>query len=713
MDILFDGFQNTLPVTWIVILITVVVALSFWSYRREIRLSARTRWLLAGLRSAALILLLILLLNPVFILQEEFTSPVQIALLLDNSQSATIEKGDYHGMDHYEEIINKLTPDPSGRFEHLSVEYFGFDEELFTIESADELNFSGTRTNIDHALEDLLSNHLDREEALILVTDGIITSGRDPSGTASRMPVPIFTVGIGDTSRLNDVIVQRVTHNPSASLNSRINVEASVLNDGFPNRDLPVQLIQNGNILEEQTVRSSELRSVQNIHFELTLDEEGLQQFQIHIPEVEGEWSTENNSRYFSVDVRDDRIRILHLAFDVHPDVRIIRSFLREDEHISLENRTWVHEDRFIEGALPDRPDTLDLVILHGFPHVSLSSAFAGEIANRFRDNALLIMGSPGQEINRLSSLFPGQLPLQFESGYTWYDVQAQTVTSQNNHPIFAFDIPEDLRPASIRGGVRNVTESGNTAVLLRSAYRGTPTDAPLLAVRTTEDHRIAHLNGYNFYRWSLSHTDEHRHFWENLLNNTVKWTASSPDEELLVLSPSNPIFQIGEPFIINGFLRNEAGDPEETAVINILVENDDVDDRRYVMSNEGSGRYQLEIDNLPEGTYEYEGVARRGDREIDTRSGQFIIGGVNRELLNTIRNDELLQLMAQSSNGTYLAHDRVDELYDRIEELLGFDERTEITARSLALHRHPFWFVLVILLLTTEWVIRKYRALP
>ncbi|MDG5765904.1 VWA domain-containing protein [Balneolales bacterium ANBcel1] len=711
MDIQFDGFQQSVSLTWAVLLLVVVLGISYWTYFRVEGLTPAFRWILTGLRAAAFTLLLLLLLNPVIALHDQLTHPLRIALVLDNSQSTGIEKGQYRGAEHYEEIIRQIVPGEGERFRHVDISSYGFDADFFPLESPFDLDYSGSRTNIDHALTGFM-DIFDREEAVILVTDGIVTSGRDPSASSSRMPVPVFTVGIGDTTRQNDIVVQRVSSNPTASLNSTLSVEASILNEGFPDQDIAVQLRRDEEVLDEATIRSSEQRSIQQVRFELALEEEGLQQFNIHVPELEGEWTAENNTRFFSVNVRDDRIRILHLAFEVHPDVRVVRSFLREDQQVSLENRTWTGGDRYVEGELPDRPDTLDLVILHGFPHTDLPASEAAAVADRFGENALFIIGSPGQEVRRLSAHFPGILPLQFEDGYSWHDVSIAIAAEHAGHTILDFDKADDFRPESVGGGIRNVTVSAGAEVLLQSVYRGSRTNTPLLGVRTAGDRHIAHLNGYGFFRWALSTRNETRDFWEHLLNNTTKWTAARPDDELLDLRPSDPVFQAGEPVILDGFLRNEAGDPEPNGVVEVEVGQEGRESRRYVMSNEGEGRYQLEITGLPEGVYEYEGTASRSDREIDTRSGRFTIGGVNREYVNTIRDDAVLEQIASLSGGQYLPHEEAADLPDLLEERLGFEQRTETVTRSISLHRHPIWFILLIVMLTAEWSLRKYKAL-
>lgn len=714
MDIQFDGFQNSIPSIVIMILLAGALVLSFWTYIHARGVSARSRIILSSLRFLCFLILILVLLNPLFIISEQLTVPARISLILDNSQSTTLVKGDYEGEQRYRQLVNGLL-DPDGAVSEIEWDIFGFDADLFEIDPDDDLvsslTLDGTRTDIDRALTSYLELH-DGSEALILFTDGIVTSGRDPSMTATRIPVPVFTIGIGDTSRLNDIAVQSVAHVPAASINSRIPVDVSVRNDGFPNMDIPVQLWEGETLIGEETIRSASMRSVRQLRFTLELEQEGLRAFRIHIPETEGEWTTDNNTYYFNVDVSDDRIRILHLSYAIHPDVRALRRLLEEDKQISLETRTWISGDRYSEGALPDRADTLDLVILHGFPARQVPQDHARFVARQFADNALFVIAAPGQDLARLSSLLPGRLPVRHQENHAWFEVQPLFSAERADHPVLDFNRPDDLRLPPLRGSIGNVQTTSIADVLMESAYRGTPAGTPLVAVQTTSDYHTAFFNGYNFYRWMLSPREHTRDFWEKLFNNMTKWSAATPDEQLLDLRPLEPSFQIGEPVRFRAYLRNEAFLPEENGVIELSLSDHLEQERRYIMSNDGRGWYSLEMDHLPEGSYRYQGRATRGERVIDEREGEFVIGGVNREFIRTIRNDDLLSFIAGRTGGTFLPHNQADHLPELLAEEIGVAQRTETVSRTIMIHRNPFWFLLILLLLTIEWVIRKYKSI-
>lgn len=167
MSIQFDGFQNSIPLIWVFLLVAGLLFLSFWTYWRVEGLTAGWRRLLTGLRTIAFLLLCLLLLNPVFSLNEHNKVPVRIGLLLDNSQSTTIESEEYGGSEYYRTMIGSLLTEASERFEYLEIDTYRFDSGLIPVESQSpaDLPLDGTRTNIDGALTDFL-DFIDRKSVV-------------------------------------------------------------------------------------------------------------------------------------------------------------------------------------------------------------------------------------------------------------------------------------------------------------------------------------------------------------------------------------------------------------------------------------------------------------------------------------------------------------------------------------------------------------------
>ena len=689
------------------LLIPAAFVIGWWSYRGIEGLSPYYRYSLSALRGSALALLLILLLNPAFTLQQEYRNTGEIAILWDNSASTTIEKGDYEGEQSYNNVWNALDP-----FESAQVRFhnYGFDTEVRRLEERDDLTLEGEGTDIDNALFQV-REELEDEHAVILVSDGIYNTGRNPTGQAGRYPVPIYSVAIGDTTRLDDIIVREVSHSSTAYLNTRTAVTTTVINEGFPDSDLPVQLRQEGEVLEEEIITTRGERSAHEVRFELDMDEEGLQQYEIHVPELEGEWTGENNTQQFAIEVVDDRTRIMLFAFEIHPDVRALRSILGRDESVELDYRTWLGGERFSEGALPNQPDTLDQVVFYGYPHPDLPTSLRGDLQNFAENLPISFFSSSSTDYNRLINDFAGIAPLDGSGGR--HENMHPALPAEQSHPILELPELEFTRMPPLRVPQRTLEARSGTQTLMTGSLRGSDTGTPLLAVRTVGNLRASQFTGHGFYRWYLSDDEETREFTIELVNNIIKWTATSADEELLDISPVTHTFQQTDDIILDAYLQNESGEAEPDGMIDVEIDGEPIDASQYTMSNQGLGQYRLDIGRLPEGIYSYEAVAEKDGRVLDEQSGEFSVGSSNIEFMQTERNDELLRYLAEETGGRFLTHLQHDEIRDILQEDELFEQRTEVSQEQFMAYQNPLWFILIVLLLSAEWVIRKVVALP
>lgn len=708
MNFVFEGFNATYNIFFLAALTASALGLAYWTYRSVGGLSKTVRAVLISLRALVFLVLILLLLNPIFNIEQEDRIKPEIAVLLDNSQSTVIEKGDYAGETDYLNVIRELGLSDTS---DVRFKIYAFDGD-FTQSHLDSLRFDGTETNINLALTTFREQQAD-EQAVILITDGIYNKGRDPSYVAGRYSLPVFTMAVGDTSRLDDIVVQNITSNNSGYKNTVTPVAASILNDGFPDTDITVQLRRDGQVLEEQTFRSDQTRSVFDARFELELDETGLQQYEIYVPEIEGEWTTANNQGAFSIDVLDDKLRIMQLAFEIHPDVRTLRSILREDESIELDYRTWISGERFVEGAFPQEPDTLDLIILQGFPSGDIPQSLIGQIREFTRGLPVVFLSGPAVDFNLFTSIYGDLLPVRAASNPEKRDIRPLVNPDQQDHPLLELPVASLDRAPPLFAPIQEIESTSGSTNLLHANYRGAELDIPVLSTRTVGNSRTALLNAHGFYRWYLSPDDQIRNYTVELINNIVKWAASSPDSRLLDISPAKNMFEETENVMLDAFLRNEAGQEEDDAVIEVELNGEGISQRFYTMSNQGLGQYRLRMGNLPEGMYHYRASASKGNHHIDERSGEFSVGSSNLEYVNTVRNDALLSYISHQTGGAFFTFRETGDLKQRMQQEGFFDPQSRLTTREILAYQNPFWFIFVLLLLSAEWIIRKVVALP
>ena len=162
----------------------------------------------------------------------------------------------------------------------------------------------------------------------------------------------------------------------------------------------------------------------------------------------------------------------------------------------------------------------------------------------------------------------------------------------------------------------------------------------------------------------------------------------------------------------------NERQQPETDAVVEILVtpveaSDTESDPQRFIMRHSRNGEYRVNIGNLPEGNYEIAGTATKADRQIGEDQARVNVSQSMVEFINTQRDDQLLEQLAIRTGGNLLKDAGAAPLIQYLEEN-NLDESVEsVTEETRFFNRSPIWFILAILLLTGEWLLRRTLSLP
>jgi len=707
VDFIFQGFQSSLPV-WVYLLIfTGTSLLAWWSYRTVTGIKPLYRYLLMILRTATFFVLILLLVNPFVKTETTYLEAPSIAVLFDNSASTAIQKNEYRGEESYQEVIDQLNFEDSAKVHY---DFYGFGNEVASTQPS-QLNFDSDQTNLYSAIQQI--GALQQEtDAAVLLSDGIFTKGQNPSFTTENISIPIFTIGLGDTTYQKDVLVRSVSTNNTGFLNSKQPVTATIASRGFQDISFPVELRRGQEVIETKTITPDIDNSSTEVTFELSLDKEGLQQFEIAVPKLENEWTEANNTQLFSVDVEDARQQILSLAFEVHPDVKFVRSLLLSDQNTELISRTWLRGDRFIEGDFNFNPDTLDLAILHGFPTSGIPSGLQLKLKALAENVPLIVAATPLFDAASFEQAITS-LPVTATGRWSYQPVALSPAPEAATHPIMELpSISYDQIPP-LKAPIENISAAPGSSTLYNSIYQGQPTQAPLLSVQELGNKRVTMISGFGWYKLNQQNDPALRDFTTQLWLNMVSWTATDPENQLLEIQPSQTSFTGSESVVIDAYLKNERGELESDGSIDISIASDSMDSRFYSMENLGSGHYRLNLGTLPEGLYQFEATAKKENREIESQAGEFSVARSNAEYVNTTRNDALLRQLADRTGGSFVPYDSVSGFWNRLENRGLLESKEKVRSHFFYPYQSAIWFVVVLLLLCSEWILRKYLSLP
>ena len=246
------GWPTMASVTLLVALGVAGVFYVVWFYRRSVgELSPRARWLLAGLRAAVVLLLLLCLANPMRV--EETVLPKNpthtLAVLVD--RSASMSAPDHRGGTRLASALRLWHQvEPAAKQNFASVSYQRFANETQPAQSLDDAansGASGSETHLFAALERMLAEN---PTAIVCLTDGLDTSADDAGKFATEAVargVPIYFVP-GENHLLPGAsLALREVEAPSRVLRqTQFTATALIETAVAQDQELPVELWANG-----------------------------------------------------------------------------------------------------------------------------------------------------------------------------------------------------------------------------------------------------------------------------------------------------------------------------------------------------------------------------------------------------------------------------------------------------------------------------------
>ncbi|MEM1125626.1 MAG: hypothetical protein AAGI71_03170 [Bacteroidota bacterium] len=702
---------------WLLALCVLLAAgLTAWMYRTTVPpLPLGRRALLMGLRTAALTLVLFLLFEPLLTRITTQTQPAVLAVLVDDSQSLTLRTGDDSLATAHTETVQALLADVQQRQSPEAVQLFRFGANTAPLPTPDSLGFDDVRTDIGAALafvQDALRN--DNLGGVLLISDGRYNTGRNPLYVAERFPVPIYTATVGDTTSRRDLLIQRITSNDLAYVNTEVPVEVTLRAVEGAGESVTLSLLDEGTILGTANAQLPTGTGEVTIPLTFVPDAEGLQRLTVSATRLDGEATYRNNASAFTVRVLESKRRLLLLAAAPSPDVAALRRLLQTDPNTEVTARVQRSSGQFYEGTFPD-PSTFDAIILAGYPGRTAEASQIRQVAEAAAEGTPLLFVLNQQTDLRLTSEYLADVlpatPDRVRSSFL--EASFVPTSAGTRHPVL--DLPDvrttDLRrlPPLLYNESRWIV-SPDARVLAQVQIRGVQLDDPLLVIRRRGTARSAALLGAGTWRWQNLPDDLSSvgSFWPVTLANMVQWITTPEDTRRVRVDPTTDLFPGGTPVELTGQVYDESLNPISDAVLDVTVTAPDGAQYAYQMDGQGTGRYRLDAGVLPEGTYQYRAQAQRDGESLGTDQGRFAVGALNIEFRETRADAALMRQIAQRSAGQPVALTEIATLSDELASSGNFDPLVLEDTREVPLwHRYGF-LIAILVLLTLEWFFRK-----
>lgn len=672
-------FDLILPPHWsapaVILLVAIIAGLCvFWSRPARATVRRPLYLLLTGLELLAAVMVVLWLINPRVRYARAKALEGDVAILVDASlsMSTTDAPGGRSRHDEARRLVrSREGPLRRALAGKANPRDFSFGDRLTEqtpAQGADQDPATARRTDLAAALEQLATATQGRPLlGVVIATDGADNAAGPIWDAAAKLQAPIYPIGIGrkqpQGATWRNVGLERVEIPTRISANQEIEFKLHLIQEGFTNANLPIQLSRDNEALASETATLAPRRR-QSVPIRFTPRHAGTQTYNLKIPNQNGDPFEDDNELEFSVLVVHDQVRVLYSEGALRWIYKYLRRVLAGDESIEFDGviRTgggkFYHQggsDLDLRGSLPARFEQLkgfDVIVFGDIPR-DLAAAETLDHLERFvkgEKGGLLIVAGP----NNLSDEQYRQTPL------------ARLLPAK-------LGPGEIVKPRTVERLDLHVTNAGRAAPFVddleRFAAQVTPRRYyPLASLKSgseiwlkgraegrTEPILVTHRYGNG--RVMLLATDD---LWTAELAGSANADESAPAD--LWLQAARWLAH-----------REDEGD-EETP---------------------HDGRFEIRLD------------ARRGDEASEVRC-RVNVGRPHRESIHKELNEDLLRELARQTGGGYYTPLNAEDIAQAI-------ERDQAMTGEIVEHEwvESFWVYLIFCaIVSTEWIIRRRRNL-
>ena len=671
-----------------------------------------------------LAVVLIVVWQPALVSERLLSGENAVAIMLDTSGSMTFNEGGSTRMDQAQAL---LTPDSLADIANIyNILPYGFADNASTMDAFSILPEPGTATNLGQSVLQTLRQATGASlGAVILISDGADNSGAISQAELSEIAsfgVPIHSVGIGRENIPEDLELSEVLLPEKALPGTTLSARVAIRHD--QGGSARVKVYDGDTFLTTQDIVLGNDQNMTLAFVDIEVPEPGQLDLRFTLDPINNESNLANNMRSRVVDVEESRYKILYVEGEPRWEYKFLQRALNDDPSIQLYTLLKVTPNKYyrqgiespeqLENGFPEERAELfnyDALIIGSLNAAELSSEQQAMIRDFVSDRGGSLMmlaglnglGLGGWGETVVNEILPSRLnadnaafvrekaPVTLtDSGRLAPMLQFSDSESENER-LWA-ELPEiadhqqlgPLRPAATT--LLGVNVEGRIQPLLVTQPYGKG-QSYILATGGT-------------WRWQMSlpvADMRHETFWRQLTRGLV---ANSPRPFELTSRVQN------EEISVRAQVRDPDAEENQGLEISAVVssENSDVVSLDLQPVAGQPGVYEASFAPNQTGLYSIEAISRVGESLVSatTTAVRYDEG---QEIFNVRQNRSLLERISLLTGGQYWS----PEQWDEIPEAISYST-AGITEQQISyLWDAPFFFLLLILLKTAEWLLRRH----
>jgi len=667
----------------------VIFAAGFISLFYLYKILSQKKWykLLLALRFVSILIIILLLLNPVIKISSQINKELNWNIFLDNSSSIKYHKTPSINSikSGIQQIMDKLTE------KNISFNLFLFDNKI-SPSGLSNFNGNGISTNFGKVLDSIIDQE-NNSAGTIIISDGIITEGKNSVEDLASIKTPVHVIGVGEKSELVDISIHSIDVPTVVLKGDKIDLKVTIQSMGSIKERLSVSLYRGSQLLGSKPIRLFGLGSKNETNFRFSTKEIGRQNFEVRISSVKDEVNIRNNRQNFSLLVLKDQYKVALITGSPNRNTSIIKTIVKNNKRIKLDHFIRVKGQKFKPNFKIFWESPYELIIFDNYPIQPLSTNFTRILGKKIITNQAGFMHVTGpnqssKSLNRINSILGVDLADSNQSsGKVFWDF----IKVHNND----FDFPPLTQSLFLIGN--NAT--ADSLAVFESGW-------PLWIRNENRNFRsvifaTSELNILYHFQKKESKYD----LLSSIINTEVSWLLKTETKNENYFRLNKNSFQQGEMIKITGTQPFDSPVLNNSISFNIIKDNEKIynGDIDY---NYEKDRWESNFRASAPGSYLYKLFIDKSDDPIQV--GKFEVLESQVELTQVYLNQELLNKICDDTNGKYLHWGDRNEL----EKIILPKVRRELKAEIIKLTESRLVLIILIFILCIEWGIRRFKGL-
>ncbi len=691
------------PDVWFWALFVLAIGAVIWGFWKGKELPWY-RWLL-GFRILIFGSLIVGLFQPHIRTRTTESIPLKWNLYLDNSMSMG-----FHQTPSLVSLQNGIVDlIHTWQKQTTNLDVYQFSRDVNPIDAA-EIQANGSATDLGKVMRHIRSQS-NRLAGAILVTDGQLTQGEDPLDLVQDIPIPVYTLGVGDSMAMVDVSIRSIDVPTVGVKGEPVDAMVTLSNTGRGENRLNVSLYFRNKMIGSRFVTLSGGGAQTQVKFRFTPETIGTLTYRVQVSTLPDEVNIDNNRQSFDITILKDRYNVAVITGSPSFNTGVIKSL--------LQTLPRVHVDHYLQVGNEFRPPLksfwetpYELIVFENFPIKPLPRTWQRILARKIvtQQSSLAWFGGPDMDLDAARGLYPffyvqstGDVldeSSSYELGFTdWINSLAfLTSFSKNISSISTQNFPP-LKPGLQIEGTRNdqwVLAELSSSLTIPALLVGEK-ESLRYAVWTPQDLSSLH---YKLIGTPTQQTAR------GLIQKVMGWLMKTSGGKEMYFRLNKSSFQQGELITITGNRITPTG-PDARARVHITRDGETVNSVELDYHPE-KDRWEGQLYAPSPGRYDYEVVFQDGV-DISRATGDFRVQESQVELNQVVLNTDLLKSISDKTGGLFAHWKQKMRIKDVVEDRY----RTDVREADFNYMDHPWVWSLIILFFVGEWILRRTLGLP